>query len=217
MIKACIFDMDGVIVDSAKYHFLAWRRLAAELAIDFTEEENEGLKGLSRVDSLEKILLKGELHLDNDTKVALMEKKNSWYLEFIKGMQPEEVLPGVREFLEELKTNDIRIALGSSSRNAPRILEAVGLTSLFDSVIDGNKVTYSKPDPEVFLLGAKEVGVKPSESVVFEDAQAGVAAGKAGGFYVIGLGEADVLDQADIVLPNLENFTLERLQSLMVH
>ncbi|WP_306644059.1 beta-phosphoglucomutase [Sanyastnella coralliicola] len=217
MIKACIFDMDGVIVDSAKYHFLAWRRLAAELAIDFTEEENEGLKGLSRVDSLEKILLKGELHLDNDTKVALMEKKNSWYLEYIEGMQPEEVLPGVREFLEELKANDIRIALGSSSRNAPRILEAVGLTSFFDSVIDGNKVTYSKPDPEVFLLGAKEVGVKPSEAVVFEDAQAGVAAGKAGGFYVIGLGEADVLDQADTVLPNLENFTLERLQSLMVH
>lgn len=214
MIKACIFDMDGVIVDSAKYHFLAWQRLAAELSITFTEEDNEKLKGLSRVDSLERILEKGDLQLDNDTKLALMDQKNQWYLESIKEMKPEEVLPGVREFLVSLQENAISIALGSSSKNAQLILEKCDLTSFFSSVIDGNKVTFSKPDPEVFLKGAAEMKVSPKDTVVFEDAMAGVAAANSGGFFAVGIGEEASLREAKVVIPGFDNFTLSALQSI---
>ncbi|MDG1262038.1 MAG: beta-phosphoglucomutase [Flavobacteriales bacterium] len=215
MIKACIFDMDGVIVDSAKYHFLAWQRLAADLSITFTEEDNEKLKGLSRVDSLERILEKGDLQLDNDTKLALMDQKNQWYLESIKEMKPEEVLPGVREFLVSLQENGIGIALGSSSKNAQLILEKCNLTTFFKSVIDGNKVTFSKPDPEVFLKGASELNVSPKDTVVFEDAIAGVAAANSGGFFSVGIGDAASLTEARIVIPGFENFTLSALQSIV--
>lgn len=214
-IRACIFDMDGVIVDSARYHFKAWRELALDLGIEFTEEDNEALKGLSRVDSLELILQKGDLFLDNDTKLALMEKKNTQYLGLIAAMTPEEVLPGVREFLTELKANDVRIALGSSSKNAAKILEAVDLHHFFDSVIDGNKVTYSKPDPEVFLKGAAEIGVAPQEAVVFEDALSGIEAARTGGFRVIGVGKSDVLSIAEAVIPGFTDFNMSRLNALL--
>ena len=213
MMKACIFDMDGVIVDSARYHFLAWQRLALELSISFTEEDNEALKGLSRIDSLERILMKGNLELDNDTQLALMEKKNGWYLASITNMQPDEVLPGVLSFLEELKANNHKIALGSSSQNANLILEKCKLTHFFDSVIDGTKVTFSKPDPEVFLRGASEMGVSPSECVVFEDAIAGVEAANKGGFFAIGIGKQDALPEARFVIPGFQNFSLQDLMS----
>lgn len=214
-IHACIFDMDGVIVDSARYHFKAWCELALDLGIDFTEADNEALKGLSRVDSLELILQKGNLFLDNDTKLALMERKNAQYLGLIAAMTPEEVLPGVREFLIELDAQGIRIALGSSSRNATKILEAVNLSEFFDVVIDGNKVTYSKPDPEVFLKGAEEMNVKPETTVVFEDALSGIEAARAGGFRVIGVGKADVLTTAEAVIPGFDQFDIARLESLL--
>ncbi len=211
--KACIFDMDGVIVDSAKYHFLAWQRLAQELSITFTEQDNEALKGLSRVDSLERILTKGHLELDNNTKLALMDKKNAWYLEYISNMQPEEVLPGVRSFLQELKDNNLKIALGSSSKNAKLILEKCDLEHFFDSIIDGTKVTFSKPDPEVFLRGATEMEVSPKECVVFEDAIAGVEAANKGGFFAIGVGEQNALPKAQFVIPGFQNFSLQDLVS----
>jgi len=212
MIQACIFDMDGVIVDSAKYHFQAWRQLAIDLSIDFTEEDNEALKGLSRVDSLEHILNKGDLHLDNDTKVTLMNRKNERYLELISAMSPEEILPGVRDFMVELKAAGIKIGLGSSSKNAVRILDAIQLTAFFDVVIDGNRVTYSKPDPEVFIIGAKEMGVSPQATVVFEDALAGIEAAHRGNFKVIGVGDGAVLHTAHIVIPGFIDFNLEQLQ-----
>lgn len=214
-IRACIFDMDGVIVDSARYHFKAWRELALDLGIEFTEADNEALKGLSRVDSLELILRKGDLFLDNDTKLALMEKKNAQYLDLIAAMTPEEVLPGVREFLSELKTRGIKIALGSSSRNATKILDAVDLSHFFDAVVDGNKVTYSKPDPEVFLKGATEIEVNPNETVVFEDALSGIEAARAGGFRVIGVGKPEVLTTAEAVIPGFDGFNIDRLESLL--
>lgn len=207
--------MDGVIVDSAKYHFLAWKELAAELSIDFTEEDNEDLKGLSRVDSLEVILQRGNLFLDNDTKLALMEQKNVRYLEHIAHMKPTEILPGVRELLQELKAAGIGIALGSSSRNARKILKAIEIEDFFDAVIDGNAVTFSKPDPEVFLKGAEALGVKPAETVVFEDALAGIEAAKKGGFTAIGIGDAEVLHTADAVIPDFARLDLEALQSLV--
>lgn len=207
--------MDGVIVDSAKYHFKAWRRLAQELGIDFTEEDNELLKGLSRVDSLETILQKGSLFLDNETKMVLMEKKNAWYLDFISSMEPSEILPGVREFLEELRSAGIRIGLGSSSKNATRILDAIALTPFFDTIVDGNRVTYSKPDPEVFIMGAKDLGVEAAQTVVFEDALAGIEAARSGGFRVIGVGDASVLTTAEAVIPGFESFSIARMNALL--
>ena len=215
MIQACLFDMDGVIVDSAKYHFRAWHRLAQELGIDFTEEDNELLKGLSRVDSLETILQKGSLFLDNETKMALMEKKNAWYLDFISSMEPSEILPGVREFLEELRAAGIRIGLGSSSKNATRILDAIALTPFFDTIVDGNRVTYSKPDPEVFIMGAKDLGVDAAKTVVFEDALAGIEAARSGGFRVIGVGDPSVLSTAEAVISGFESFSIARMHALL--
>jgi len=210
-IKACIFDMDGVIVDSAKYHFIAWQELAAEIGVSFTEEDNEQLKGLSRVDSLERILKMGDLHLDNDTKLALMEKKNQSYLKYIESMDESEILPGVARFIEELEAAGIKIALGSSSKNATVILERINLLSKFGAVIDGNKVTFSKPDPEVFLRGAEALQVEAHDCVVFEDATAGVKAAIDGGFKCVGIGDDQVLNQADFVIPGFENFSLKNL------
>jgi beta-phosphoglucomutase len=215
MIQACLFDMDGVIVDSARYHFKAWQRLAIELGIEFTEEDNELLKGLSRVDSLETILQKGSLFLDNETKMALMDKKNAWYLDFISSMQPSEILPGVRRFLEELRHSGIRIGLGSSSKNATRILDAIELTPFFDTIVDGNRVTYSKPDPEVFIMGARDLGIEPARIVVFEDALAGIEAAHAGGFRVIGVGDSAVLTTAEAVIGGFDSFSIERMNALL--
>ncbi|MBI1268169.1 MAG: beta-phosphoglucomutase [Cryomorphaceae bacterium] len=213
--KACIFDMDGVIVDSAKYHFLAWQRLAEELSIDFDHHDNEALKGLSRVDSLERILIKGGLLLDNNTKEVLMEKKNKWYLEFISDMRPEEVLPGVKEFLVMLKEEGVKIGLGSSSKNAQMILDKTKLAPFFDVVVDGNQVTFSKPDPEVFINGARQLNVLPSEVVVFEDAEAGVDAALSGGFHVIGVGDVNVLSKAEGVIRTFEGLTPSDVRTML--
>ena len=204
--------MDGVIVDSAKYHFLAWQRLAHELSIEFTEQDNELLKGLSRVDSLEKILQMGGMILDNDTKLSLMDKKNQWYLEMITEMSPKEILPGVGEFIKEIKEAGLVISLGSSSKNARKILSAIDLLETFDAVIDGNDVTFSKPDPEVFLKGADKLGVKPKETVVFEDAQSGIQAALNGGFHCVGVGEEYSLNKSHHVISNFKQFSLAELQ-----
>lgn len=204
-IETCIFDLDGVICDTAKYHFKAWRRLANELGFDFTEEDNEKLKGVSRVESLNLILKWGRVvENDDEVKAAYAEKKNNWYLEYILRMTPEEILPGVKNFLDELKRKGIHIVLGSASKNSKTILDRVELTAYFDAIIDGNSTTKSKPDPEVFLLGAQAVGSKPKCCIVFEDAEKGVEAALTGGFYTVGVGHPDVLDEAHIVIPGFE-------------
>ncbi len=204
-IETCIFDLDGVICDTAKYHFKAWRRLANELGFDFTEEDNEKLKGVSRVESLNLILKWGNIvENDDEVKAAYAEKKNDWYLEFILRMTPDEILPGIKPFLNELKSKNIKIVLGSASKNSTIILDKIGLTHYFDAIIDGNSTTKSKPDPEVFLLGAAAVGSKPKNCVVFEDAEKGVEAALEGGFYTVGVGHPDVLDEAHIVIPSFE-------------
>ena len=212
-LKGCLFDMDGVIVDSAVHHFVAWKRLADELSIPFTEEDNHALKGLSRVDSLEHILRIGHLQLDEKTKLKLMAQKNAWYLDLIKGMRAKDILPGARELIEELVADGIKVGLGSSSRNAQLILDNVGLTPLFDTVVDGNHITLSKPDPEVFLKGAQALGLDPSEVVVFEDAESGVKAAKSGGFFAVGVGSEEQLGQADVVVPSMKEVTLQDLKS----
>lgn len=215
-LKACLFDLDGVLVDTARYHFVAWKRLSESLGVPFTEHDNEQLKGVSRVDSLAYIIRKGNLHLDDTTKQQLMDTKNNWYLELVNTMHPDELLPNVRNFLAELKSAGILIGLGSSSKNAQMILDKTGITPFFDTVVDGRHTTYSKPHPEVFLTGAHNLGVLPSQTIVFEDASSGIEAALAGGFFAIGLGEPEVLGKAHAVIPSLETFSLKQLVSLPV-
>ncbi|RZK56596.1 MAG: beta-phosphoglucomutase [Pedobacter sp.] len=213
-IKACIFDLDGVIVDTAVYHYKAWRRLANQLGFDFTEEQNEQLKGISRIESLKIILNWGAVSKSEEEMQELATLKNMWYLEMITKMTPSDILPGAKEFLEEVRAKKYLTALGSASKNSEMILKQIGLMYLFDALVDGNKVTKSKPNPEVFLVGAKELDVKPEECVVFEDAIAGVEAAKAGNMKAVGIGETDVLNQADLVVKGLFEMTIEKLENL---
>ena len=211
MIKACIFDLDGVIVDTAKYHFIAWRRMANELGFDFTEEENEKLKGVSRMDSLNLILQWGRVEKTADEKQALAAQKNEWYREFILKMQSDEILEGVERFLEELKNKGIRIALGSSSKNAGTIIKQVGLEERFEVIIDGNNLTRSKPDPQVFQLGSEAMGVMPQECIVFEDASKGVDAALAGQFWAVGVGSPENLGHAHYVISGFKDVDFEEI------
>lgn len=213
-IKACIFDLDGVIVDTAIYHYKAWKRLANSMGFDFTEHQNEQLKGVSRVRSLELILGWGGITKTAAEQEALATQKNTWYVDMISHMQPDEILPGAREFVQACRDAGIKTALGSASKNSTMILEKINMVSLFDAVIDGNKVSKAKPDPEVFLKGAEAVGVNPAQCVVFEDAIAGIEAALAGGMKAVGIGSADVLGEADLVISGLNEMTLGKLTEL---
>lgn len=214
-IRACIFDLDGVIVDTASHHFVAWRQLADELGVPFSEEDNEALKGVSRVDSLEYILNKGGLVLDAATKVRLMDRKNAHYLELAGQTTPEDALPGVVNLIDELKASGIKVALGSSSKNAEMILTRLNLIDRFDALVDGNHITLSKPDPEVFLMGAKALNLAPEQCLVFEDAQSGIDAANAGGFPVIGVGNAVSLSKAAAVIPGFGHVTWADINALL--
>jgi beta-phosphoglucomutase len=213
-IKACLFDLDGVIVDTAKYHYIAWKELANELGFDFTEHDNERLKGVSRMASLEILLEIGGIALPEDKKVELATRKNDRYVEYITKMEPNEILPGAKEFLMELRQNGIKTALGSASKNAMTILERLELTPLFDAIIDGNKATKAKPHPQVFLMGAQAVGCTPNQSVVFEDAEAGIEAAIAAGMRCVGIGSPAQLGKANLVVDGLHQMTLEKLKTV---
>jgi beta-phosphoglucomutase len=214
LIKACIFDLDGVIVDTAVYHYKAWKRLANELGFDFTEEDNEKLKGVSRTRSLELILQWGGVTKTDAEKEELATRKNTWYVEMISKMTPNEVLPGATEFLQACIDAGIKTALGSASKNSKMILEKTGIAHFFNVVIDGNKVSKPKPDPEVFLKGAEELGIPPENCVVFEDAIAGVEAAIAGGMKAVGIGSPQVLGKANLVVRGLDEMSLEKLRRL---
>jgi beta-phosphoglucomutase len=216
MIESCIFDLDGVVVDTAKYHFLAWKALAEELGFEFTPENNERLKGVSRMQSLEILLKIGGLNFPEKEKLAMAERKNALYVSYIEKMTPDEILPGARQFLRELKANGIRTALGSASKNAPMILERLQLSGMFDVVIDGNSISEAKPNPEVFLKGAEKLGVAPANCVVFEDAIAGIEAARNGGMQCVGIGDRATLGMADLVIPGFDGFTLEKLREALV-
>lgn len=213
-IKACIFDLDGVIVDTAMYHYKAWRRLANQLGFDFTLEQNEELKGISRIDSLKTILNWGGLSKTENEIQSLATLKNTWYVEMITKMTSNEILPGAKEFLELVTSKGYLTALGSASKNSELILNQIGLMHFFDVLVDGNKVTKSKPDPEVFLVGASELKVKPQECVVFEDAIAGIQAAKMGEMKAVGIGNVEVLKEADIVVAGLFEMTIEKMEDL---
>jgi beta-phosphoglucomutase len=202
-IKGALFDLDGVIVDTAKYHYIAWKKLANELGFNFNESDNERLKGVSRARSLEILLEIGGLTFSDEEKLALATKKNEWYVEYIKGMDESEILKGAKDYLIKLRESGVKIALGSASKNALMILNNLKIVDLFDTIVDGNKVSKAKPDPEVFALGAKELGLQPEDCVVFEDAEAGVEAAKRAGMKVVGIGKKEILKEADMVINGL--------------
>jgi len=214
-IKACIFDLDGVIVDTAKYHFIAWREIARELGFEFTEAHNERLKGVSRMRSLEILLEVGGIILDQKAKEFLAEKKNNDYLTYVLQMAPDEILPRAKDFIEELRHLQIKIAIGSASKNAMTILNRLQITHLFDTVIDGNKVTKAKPDPEIFLKGAQELSIPPANCVVFEDAEAGIEAAIAANMKCVGIGSPQNLAKANRVIPGFEKFSFRKMNELL--
>ena len=202
--KAFIFDLDGVIVDTAKYHYLAWKKIATELGIDFTHEHNELLKGVSRVSSLDIILGLGNVEASQEQKDQWLVQKNEEYLTYLVDMDQSEILPGVMSVLEFLKANNQPIALGSASKNARPILEKTGILSYFDVIVDGNDVSNAKPDPEVFLQAAQKLGITNENSIVFEDSVAGIQAANIAAMISIGIGDVTILNEAKY---NFKDFT----------
>lgn len=213
-IKACLFDLDGVLVDTAGYHYKAWKKLANQLGFDFTEAQNEDLKGISRMESLDKILSWGKVEKSPEEKTELATLKNGWYVDMINRMTPAEVLPGVEDFLTALTEGGYKLALGSASKNSGIILENTNLSHFFDEVVDGNMVRRSKPDPEVFLKGAQLLGFEPVQCVVFEDAVAGIQAAINAGMKSIGIGDQSILTKATLVVSGVDKLTVEDLENL---
>ncbi|MBC7653471.1 MAG: beta-phosphoglucomutase [Oligoflexus sp.] len=213
-IKGLLFDLDGVLVDTAVYHYQAWLRLAKTMGFEFSEKQNEELKGISRMDSLDKVLGWGKVTKSDEEKLELATKKNDWYVEMINKMTADEILPGVLEFLKSTYEAGYKIALGSASKNANIILKKTNIAHFFDVIVDGNSVSKSKPDPEVFLKGAELLHLEPKECVVFEDAAAGIEAAKRGGMKAIGIGDKNILTQADKVVSGLDKLTIQDLKEL---
>ena len=213
-IKACLFDLDGVIVDTAKFHFIAWKEIAAGLGFEFTEKDNELLKGVSRMRSLDILLETGKISKSEEEKIQLANRKNARYLEYVLQMKAEDILPGVERFLNDLRSNGILIALGSASKNAPLILDRIHLAEKFDVVVDGNSVSKAKPDPEVFLKAAEMVAVAPGRCIVFEDAIAGIEAALNAGMICIGIGRKSILKDAHLVVKGLYEINLKKLIDL---
>lgn len=209
--EACIFDLDGVIVDTARYHYLAWKRLAAELGFELTPEDNERLKGVSRIQSLEIVLEIGGIQLDAEKKEQLAEKKNAWFNEAIAKMKPDEIFPGAKKLITDLTNSGKKVALASSSKNAQLVVDRLEIRDLFDVIIDGTMIEHTKPDPEIFLLAAQRLRVRPEHCLVFEDAEAGVAAALAAGMKCVGIGSPERLGNADLVLPAIGEFKASML------
>jgi beta-phosphoglucomutase len=212
-IRAFIFDLDGVLTDTAEYHYHAWKRLADEEGIPFTREDNENLRGVPRRESLMR-LLKGRVYPERKIQ-EMMDRKNRYYLEYIQGITPRDLLPGAKELLEEIRRAGLKIALASASKNAQTVVDRLGIGPLLDAMADGYSVERQKPAPDLFLHAAARLGLPPSECVVVEDAAAGVAAAKAGGFRVIGLGPPERVSGADAIFPGLEGIHLADLLSAL--
>lgn len=201
MIQAFIFDLDGVLTDTAEYHFLAWKQLATQLGIEFSRADNELLKGVDRMGSLELILQLGQKQLSQDEKLMLAEQKNAEYLKLVESMSPADLFPGVLPLFSSLKAAGVKTALASASKNAALVLQKLCIPDLFDYVADSNLIKNGKPDPEIFLTCVQALGVAPERCIGVEDAPAGVTAIKAAGMYALGIGEPHALTQADLVIP----------------
>jgi beta-phosphoglucomutase len=209
MIKGFIFDLDGVLTDTAEYHYRGWKRLADEVEIPFTREDNEALRGIPRRESL--LLILKERQYSEEEILEMMERKNRYYLDFIRDITPHDLLPGARELLEEIRAAGLKSALGSASKNATEVIERLGIADLLDAIADGHSVKVQKPAPDLFLYAAAQLGLKPSECVVVEDAAAGIEAARAGGFLSIGIGPRERVAMADLILPNLDGVHLSDL------
>jgi len=210
-IRACIFDLDGVLTETSHFHFIAWGETARELKVPFDEDDNAQLKGVSRVGSLQYILDKGRIQVDEDTFATLMKEKNDHYLSLISQLSPKDVYAGAKELLLDLRKKDVRVSLGSASKNARMVLDRLELTPLFDFIVDGKDVVKTKPDPEVFLKSSTEFGLDPGDCIVFEDAIKGLQAARAGGFMSVGVGGKDLEEWADWVVPNMTDLNLDLL------
>ena len=217
MHKGFIFDLDGVIVDTAKFHYLAWRKLANNFGFDITEDQNEQLKGISRVKSLEIILEWGKVKLSQDEFMEQMALKNDNYLSYISTMTKKDLLPGVSNVIDYLSEKNIPFALGSASKNARIILEKTGLIQKFDAVVDGNDVTKAKPNPEVFLIAASKLEVEPENCIVFEDSVAGIQAANAAEMISVGIGEKDVLNEADFIFSDFNEIKINFINQLITN
>lgn len=213
--KAFIFDLDGVIVDTAKYHFLAWQKIAAELGIEFTPEHNEKLKGVSRIRSLDIILELGNIQASQEDKNRWLVQKNEDYLSYLVHMSFSEILPGVIPILQFLKDNHQGIALGSASKNARPILEKTGILSYFDAIVDGNDVTNAKPDPEVFVQAARLLNISNENAIVFEDSVAGIQAANTAKMISVGIGEATILHEAQYIFKDFTYMDTSFIEALI--
>lgn len=211
---ACIFDLDGVIVDTARYHFMAWRRLAGELGVVLTEQENERLKGVGRMESLNIILKMGGIAMSEEEKEKLAKRKNEWFVEYIQAMKKEEIFPGAKDLFDQLRQHGKKVALASSSKNAGTVLEKLDIKNEFEAVVDGNMITHSKPDPEIFLRAAASLGVNPKDCLVIEDAEAGVEAALRAGMKCIGIGKAQQLGKANKVVERIGQLNYDILNNL---
>ena len=215
-LKAVLFDLDGVIVDTAKYHYLAWKKLADIEGIYFDEKINERLKGVSRDASLEIILERSKKEYSPEEKEKMTETKNNWYLEMIGQLNPEEVLPGVIDFLRSLQGYGVKSAICSASKSAEFIIAKLGLTDYFDTIVGGNHVSKSKPDPEVFLLASERLRIHPHDCVVFEDAYAGIEGANRAEMKALGLGNSSILTNADVVYENMKDLTIADVEALFM-
>lgn len=212
-LEAFIFDLDGVITDTAEYHFLAWKALANDLGIFFTREDNEELKGVSRMDSLEKILKIGgkEADFSTEEKEALADKKNDHYLTLIQNITPEDLLPSIKELISDIKGNGLKLGLASASKNAFTVMESLGMKSEFDIIVDAKTVVNGKPHPEVFLRAAEMLGVEPAACIGVEDAAAGVQAIKGAGMFAVAVGPKESFENADLIYARTEELSLEKI------
>ena len=215
MKKGFIFDLDGVIVDTAKYHYLAWKNLANSLGFEFTEEQNELFKGVSRVRSLDILLELGNYTAGQEQKDGWLIQKNEEYLTYIEGMDASEILSDVPRVLDFLLEKQQGVVLGSASKNARPILKRVDLFDKFHDIVDGNDVTAAKPDPEVFLIGAEKLQIDPENCIVFEDSIAGVKAANAAGMISIGIGKKEVLHEANYVFLDFTEISTSFLEQLI--
>lgn len=213
MIEAFIFDLDGVITDTAYFHYLAWKELGEKVGIDIDEEFNESLKGISRMESLERILIYGkrEQDFDNEEKLIMAEYKNNYYISLIENINSKDVLPGIKELLENIKSNNIKVGLASASKNAMKVLNNLKLIDYFDFIADASKCENSKPAPDIFLMAAKGLNVNPKNCIGIEDASSGIDSINEAGMYSVGVGDFETLKRAKYILNSTDELSFERI------